>query len=472
MRIAAQLSAVIAGALSTLFLVRGLDDGEFGRFATVFALVMIVNGLSDLGLSTVGVAEWVRRPASERRPFLADLIGARIVISIVASAIAFGTALALEYTNEMLLAAAIGFAGITVSSVASALSVPLIAELRQGRVAVADAIRTAGLSVLQIVFVLAGSGLVPLLAATIPMAIVSTAVILLGVRDVRTWPSFSPTRIIALLRESVAFAAASAVSVVYLRSSMLVVPLVATAAQTDHFAVAFRAVEVLSAVPALLTGALFPLLAHAAANDRARLAGGFVSLWRSSVALGVVVAGLVAGGAPLAVIVLSGGAPDDAVDSLAILGGAVGSIFIGSAAMWVLLAEKAYRAVLLINICALAANVGLTLLGTELFGPPGAAVALLACEIGIAATATLIVVRRLRVREARGLALQAARGLVALSIGGAVFVLTGDETAWLPLLSVPAATTATLVALRGVPRELLALARSVAARVTNAGGRS
>lgn len=464
LRIAAQLSAVVAGALSTLFLVRGLDDGDFGRFATVFALVMIVNGLSDLGLSTVGVAEWVRRPAEARRAFLADLIGARIVVSIVAAVVAFGTALALTYSDEMLLAAVVGFVGITLSAVASALSVPLIAELRQGRVAVADAIRTAGLSLLQIAFVLAGTGIVPLLAATIPMAVVSIIVVLLGIRDVRTWPRFSPARIIALLRESVAFAAASAVSVVYLRSSMIVVPLVAGAAATDHFAIAFRVVEVLSAVPALLTGALFPLLAHASLNDRSRFASGFVTLWRSSLALGVVAAALVAGGAPLAVLVLSGGRPDDAVDTLAILGGGVGSIFLGAAAMWALLAEKAYRAVLLVNVCALLANIGLTVLGTKLAGPPGAGSALLICEIGIAAAATTVVVRRVDGVPGGVLARQAARGVVALVVGGVVFVLTSDTAVWAPLFAVPAATVATLALLGGVPRELIALGHSVAER--------
>ena len=92
--------------------------------------------------------------------------------------------------------------------------------------------------------------------------------------------------LLRLLRESAAFAAAGAVSVVYLRAPVLLGPAFLTATELGLFAIAFRAVEQLTLLPGILTGALFPVLTHAALHDRDRLSRGYDLLWRSTAALG------------------------------------------------------------------------------------------------------------------------------------------------------------------------------------------
>ena len=57
----------------------------------------------------------------------------------------------------------------------------------------------------------------------------------------------------------------------YFRVAIVALSLLATERETGHFATAFRVIEVLIAVPALIVGAAFPILARAARDDRDRL---------------------------------------------------------------------------------------------------------------------------------------------------------------------------------------------------------
>src|SRR3954447_13551981 len=52
---------VVLSLLSAPLLIRHLGLDGFGAFATITALVTIVAGLSELGLTTLGVREWAQR---------------------------------------------------------------------------------------------------------------------------------------------------------------------------------------------------------------------------------------------------------------------------------------------------------------------------------------------------------------------------------------------------------------------------
>ena len=76
-------AGVAMTALSAALLFRhlGVDDG--GRYVTVLALVSIVAGLTDAGLTGIAMRELVVRDPSEREPLLRNLIGMRIVLGVV-----------------------------------------------------------------------------------------------------------------------------------------------------------------------------------------------------------------------------------------------------------------------------------------------------------------------------------------------------------------------------------------------------
>ena len=83
-------AGIVITALSAALLFRhlGVDDG--GRYVTVLALVSIVAGLTDAGLTGIGMRELVVRHPSEREPLIRNLLGMRIVLGVVGLAGAVG----------------------------------------------------------------------------------------------------------------------------------------------------------------------------------------------------------------------------------------------------------------------------------------------------------------------------------------------------------------------------------------------
>lgn len=466
LRVAAQVVALALTLVSAPFIIRELGEGGFGRYSLVVAVVTIVAGVSELGLSSVGVREWVHLDRAGRRELLADLLGVRLLVSATAAIFALLFAVAIGYPDEVVFGIAIALVGVTLNAVQAALAIPLVAALRNGMVGLIELARIALQVVLQLALVLVGTGVLPLLVAMIPAGLVGVLLVAAAVRRDLVRPRVNPARIRVLLRESAVFALATAVSVVYLRTTVLIAPKLMDEDTFGQFTIGFRAVESLTVVPMMLTAALFPVLAHAAVHDRVRLARGYGLMWRSATVLGAVTACGVAGAAPLGVLVLGGGDSAVATDTLVLLGCALGAIFVGAAAMWMLLAEHAYRAVLRINILALAANIALTIGAVELLGPRWTAAGILVCEVGIALAADQAVRRGLDTGESaarREQVLQLFRVVAATTIGLGVFALTRDSFVLVPLVTAPFACLAVLLVSRAVPAPLWAMMRQITA---------
>lgn len=468
LRLQTRVLAMAIALGSTLVLVRGLSEEEFGRLSLVLALVAIVFGVSDLGLSGVGLREWIRRPPQERSALLADLLGLRLVAIAVGALLAVAFAIAVGYGTEVVLGLCAALVGAAFNAVQGALAIPLIAELRQGVVGLVELLFVAVQAVVQVVLVLVGAGVVPIAAALVPAGLAGMLATIHVTRGRVPWPRFHPGALLPLLRESAAFAAAGAVSVVYLRVAVLLGPVYLTADQFGAFSIAFRGVEQLAVLPALLTSALFPVLTHAALHDRSRLARGYDALWRSTTVMGAAIATLVVAAAPLATLVLTGGRDTITVTTFAVLGCALGALFVGSGAMWMLLAERNYRAVLLVNLAALATNLGFTVAAGAWLAPRWFAIGVLVSEIAIALVADASCRRGLTSSGhglPRGSLTHLAKVVLAVLAAVAAFALTHDRSVVVPLLACSAAGGAVLLATRAVPLELRAMARDVGRRV-------
>lgn len=468
LRVQSRVLALLLGLVATVVIVRALTSAQFGQLALIVALVSIIGGVSDLGLSGVGIREWIRHDPQERRTLLADLLGLRLVAIAIGALLAVAFALAVGYDRTVVVGLAFALLGTALNAVQAALSIPLIARLRQGLVGAFELLAVAVQSLLQIVLALVGAGVVPIAAATIPGGLAGAFAIALALRGQMSWPRFHLAPLLRLLRESAAFAAAGAVSVVYLRTAVLLGPAFLTPSQFGAFSIAFRAVEQLTILPGILTGALFPVLTHAALHDRTRLSRGYDLLWRSTAAMGAFAAAAVIGVAPLITLVFTGGRDVITVDAFAILGCALGALFMGAAGMWMLLAERRYRAVLAINVVALAVNVGLTAAAGAWLDPHWFAIGIVASEVLIALAADRVARSGLR---ASGHAIaqepvgQLAKVTFAVLAALAVFVPTRDLFPLVPLAACTAAGAAVLLATRAVPPELRGMARDVSRRL-------
>lgn len=108
---------LLATGLSSLVLLRHLGVVDFGRFVTVTALVAIIGGLSDAGLTVIGQRGYPEAAdPARRRSFLAVLLGLRLAITPPAVALATAFAVAAGYDTTMIAGAAIAGAGLVFSN--------------------------------------------------------------------------------------------------------------------------------------------------------------------------------------------------------------------------------------------------------------------------------------------------------------------------------------------------------------------
>jgi O-antigen/teichoic acid export membrane protein len=448
---------ILLSLISAPLLIRHLGYEDYGDYVIITALVTIVAGVSDIGITSVGVRELAARPTHERRRLLSNLLGTRLALTTLGCGCAIGFGLAAGYDAARLEGTAAACVGLLILACYEALAVPLQAELRQGRIALIELVRQGVQVGLIIALVAAGAGLVPLLATTIPAALVAVALVGTASRQALVRPTLHPRAWWDLMGDTLPFAMASALGVVYLRTTVILTSLVTNSHQAGYFATAFRVMEVMIGVPVLLVGALFPVLARAAATDHERLRAALARTLEGALACGALVSVCVAAGAPLAITVLAGNKPAAAVDALAILGGGLGFSFVGASSQFALLAIRRHRAILAVNVVALFVNVALTLTLAPSHGARGAALALAISEATVATLSTVLLKRSLV-----GLRLPAGtlwRIAAAVALGaGAALVLKGLGS--VPeALGTAAVCLAAALALRVLPDELWTLVR-------------
>ena len=166
-----------------------------------------------------------------------------------------------------------------------------------------------------------GAPLLPFFtAAVISSAVLLALTVALVRRQVSLRPAFSPARWRALLRDSFVFAAATALVGVYFQVVVVAMSVLTTATQTGVFSLAFRILSVVNGLPGLLVGSAFPILLHAAREDRDRLRYVTGRLLEGNLLLGGWLSLLVVAGAPFAVQVIGGPGYPGAATVLRILG--------------------------------------------------------------------------------------------------------------------------------------------------------
>ncbi len=191
------------------------------------------------------------------------------------------------YGTDLALGTLLMGAGLVIVLLQTTLQIPLSVELRLGTITLIDVFRQAFTALLIAALVLAGSGLVPFFAVTIPvhLAILAwTAKLVRGRIPVR--PTFALAEWLTLMRPAVAVAMATTVGTIYLYTTQILMSLVASEEQTGLFSASFRVFIIAAAVPGILVTSAFPLLSRAARDDRVRLAAAVRGISQSSLVLG------------------------------------------------------------------------------------------------------------------------------------------------------------------------------------------
>lgn len=384
LRIGGYGAGVLLSLVSAALLFRHLGVVETGYYVTVLSLVAVVGGVSDAGLTAIGVRELSVRDRSGRDAFARNLLGLRIVLTGAGLVLAVAFAVLAGYPGTLVAGTVLAGIGLLFQSLQATLSISLMSALRLGWVTTAELVRQVASTVLIVAGVLAGGGLLVFLsvpiAASLAMLLLTAALVR---HDIPLLPAFSRGAWRELLRDVLPYSIAVAAGVVYFRIAVLLVSLIASEEQTGFFSASFRVVDVLVAIPALMMSAVFPIFSRAASDDRARLAYGLARTFDVTVICGAGAIVMVALGAPVAIEVVAGNDFSPAADVLRIQSVAVGASFVGAFWAFALLSLRLHREILVINLLALALVGALVGVLTAAEGAEGAALGTAVAEVAI-----------------------------------------------------------------------------------------
>jgi O-antigen/teichoic acid export membrane protein len=452
MRTAGYMAGVLLSAASAPLMIRHLGVVDFGRYVTVISIVMIVAAVTDVGLTNIGVREYSVREASERRRLIQNLLGMRVVLTCGGVLAAGALAGVAGYPSVVLVGTLVAGAGLLMNVVQSTYQVPLAAGLRLGWITAIEFLRQFVTVALIVTLVIVGAALLPFFATTVAAGL---GVLVLTIALVRHEVPFLPAAELpewwGLLRDALAYGAATAIGVIYFRVEIVLISLISTEEEAGYFSASFRILEILGGIPWVISLSVFPILVRAARDDRSRLRYALQRLFEVSTIAGVWVGLALVVGAEVAIEIVAGEGFDRSVEVLQIMGASMLATFLISTWGFALLSLRRHAALLLANGLALLLAVGLTFALVPAEGAPGAAIAVTATEFVLALSYALLLMRRRR--DLRVSVSVLPRVALAAGLALALAYLSGVSSA----AAVALATVvylAVLLALRAIPREV------------------
>ncbi len=394
LRVMGYMVSALVGVGSAAVLFRHFHSELAGLYVLAGTIVAIVAGMSDLGMTTLGIRELAVHDVTGRYALMRTLLGLRIVVTVVGVVLAVGFTVVAGYNSSLTAGVAVAGVGLLFQNLQVTLAIDLMRNLRLGWVTVLEVGRQVALAILVIVLALSGAGLVVILGASIPIGIVgllATMILLRG--HVPFWPSFERARWLALVRELLPLSVAVATGVLYFRLSIVIVSLLADKHELSYFGASFRVIEVLTLVPGLMVSAAFPIFARAARGDHERFAYGIERVFEVATIVGVLFVLVLAIGAPIAIAIVGGSEFNPAIGILRIQAFALGGSFVGAVWSFALLSLRMERTLMSISVAALAVGSVLVAVLTVLAGSDGAALATAIMEIGLAVAGLLVLVR-------------------------------------------------------------------------------
>lgn len=385
-------------ALGSVLLLRYLGVVDFGRYVTVMALIGIVSGVTDAGLTTIGGREMSIVPAGpERDKLLAHLVTLRMLLTPLGVVLATLFALIAGYDHAMVIGTLLAGIGLVFVTTQSTLMLPLVVELSYGRLTIAELIKqivtVAGMGAL----VVANAALLPFFTLQIVVGIVVLASTPLIVG--RHWwkrPGVERSQLRALLVEALPMATALALNVIYFRTLVIISSLIASGVETGYVATSFRIFEILLGVPAIAMGVALPILASAGAESTGRLVYVLQRMTEVGLAASAGLAILLVFLAKPVIILLGGDQYAGAASVLRIQGFSLIALFLGQAWQLGLVSVRRQRDVAVANAVALVFVIALGLTLIPALGADGAGVAAVCAET-LLASMLLLMLHRQRV---------------------------------------------------------------------------
>jgi O-antigen/teichoic acid export membrane protein len=448
------VGTILLTAATVPLMTRHLGVADFGRFVTASSVVMIVAGITEFGLSGKGTREYALAPPSERRALLANLLGLRTVLTLAGLAVAALLMVLAGYPRVVVLGMLVSGAGLMLLNVQQTYSISLTAQLDWGSSSAFELINAVVVAAGTVLLVLIGAQLFPFFfvsVASSAAALLASAIYLRG--RVSLSPLFELPKWRALVRDTLPYAAAATVGILYPRVGLLLVSLLSNAHQTGYYSTAFKVVEVIGGTSGLIASSAFPVFARAGRDDHERLRYAVGKVADTALIAGVYVTLSLLVAAPFVIEVLGGPAfgpavPVLRVQALALLGG-----FLAATWSYTLLSLRMHGALLRVTIAGLVVSVALSAALVPSLGAEGASIASALCEF-VVAGGYLVALARRHAHLRPSLATLPRVALAAALAVGALLLPVASIVQW----AIASVVYLTLVlVLRAVPAELLRL---------------
>ena len=449
---AGYLVGVGAGFATSVLLLRHLGVADYGRYGAIAALMGLVLGITDGGMTAIGTREVSVLPAGRKREQLASsLMTLRALAAMLGVVIAIGFAWIFYGPFLALGAALVGISVVLQSSQAMA-TVPLLADLRAAPIAAFDLVRQVLTLLGVLVLVVVGANLLPFFSLQIPVvAIVLTATLLYVRRSFALGFSFHRPHLAHLLRETLPMSIAVVLNSLYLGAMVVIVSLLTDDIETGTYAAPARIMDVLVFLAATMISMAIPVLAVAGAEDRARFRSGLQLLLQSGlVAAAAITVGLIAA-APQLMTLIGGAQFADSAVVLQIQSVALIGIFANQALQFALVTLRAQRRLIYANAVALAMLLAAGFTLVPMLGPEGGAIAVI---IGEAVLTLGLAVALVRTDHSCAPSITFAIRLLASAVVP-VAVIVVFHTGWITAMVAVALFVVAAVIFGAIPREAI-----------------
>jgi O-antigen/teichoic acid export membrane protein len=445
---------VVIAAVTSVFLLRALGVDDFGRYASVVALLGIVSTVTDAGLTAIGSRELaLRSSGSEREGLLRQLVALRVLLTAAGVVLATVVAWAIGYDGTMVWGTLLAGIGVLLVNTQATAMMPLSVELRLGWVTTVEVLRQALTLVGVVVLAVAGASLLPYFAVQILVGVGVLAITPALLGNARALaPRLDRVQARFLLREALPVAVALAMNVVYLRLLVVLVSVTKDETTTGLYATSFRVFELLIGIPAIVLAVALPVLAVAGSEDRDRLRYSLQRLTEVALLVSCALALATVAFAPPAIRLLFGSDYEDAAPILRIQAWALVPLFVSQVVGLALLALRRQRVLAEANAVAVVVVLVLGLALIPAYGGEGAAVAGVVTEVVLLATLLFLLARA----EPDVLPSFAFAWRPAVAVGaGIVPLLVPGLGQWIGAAASVAAFAGVALLVRAMPYEVL-----------------
>jgi O-antigen/teichoic acid export membrane protein len=391
----AYVASILLTAATVPLMTRHLGVADFGRFVVASSVVMIVAGVTELGLSGIGTREYALASPDERRALLANLLGLRTALTIAGLAAAALLMVLGGYPRVVVAGMLVSGAGLMLLNAQQTYSISLTAQLEWGAASGFELINSVVVGGGTVLLVLLGAQLFAFFfvsVASSAAALLASAIYLR--RRVSLLPLFALGAWRGLVRDSIPYAAAATVGILYPRVGLIVVSLISNAHQTGYYSTAYKIVEVIGGTSGLIAGSAFPVFARAGRDDHERLRYAVGKVGDTALIAGTYVTLSLVVVAPFAIAVIGGktfaaAVPVLRLQAIALLGG-----FLAATWSYTLLSLRMHGALLRVTIGALVVSIALSAALVPGLGAEGASIASAVCEFVVAGGYMISLARR------------------------------------------------------------------------------